>query len=192
MNQKTSIRLFSFIRAIVVALGVFAWTPAAMAQADAERIPLDQLFLSLKSAPDQITANSIATQIWQHWFSPDDPELAERMLDIVATRAAFNTSRTMELLDKLIADRPDYAEGWNRRATLHFEMGNYEESLADIAETLAREPRHFGALSGQALVYLALGDTENARRAVEAAREVHPFIAANPPLSDLVEPRLRV
>lgn len=184
--------MFFLARTMFAALMLLALTPSAFAQTVTRNPALDELFTTLQAAPDVQTANRAAAQIWQRWFSPDDQLLAERMNEMTAARASFDMKRTMELLNKIVIDFPDYAEGWNRRATLNFEFGNYEESLADIAETLKREPRHFGALSGQALVYLSLGNTEKARQAVEAARKIHPFIANNPPLSDLVEPRLRV
>ena len=74
-------------------------------------------------------------------------------------------------------DYPDYAEGWNQRATLYYMMGDFERSIADCAKVLALEPRHFGALSGRALMYLQLGKRALALRDMAAALAIHPFLS---------------
>lgn len=165
---------------------------SARAEEDLSQLSLDQLFVELKSAPNPNEAARISTRIWRKWLTPEDPVLAVLMNEAIAAKAALDISRTMTLLEQITANFPDYAEAWNLRATLQYELGNYEKSLSDIEETLRREPRHYGALSGRALVYLALGDKLKARQAVEEALEIHPFIAENPPLSDLVEPVVHV
>ena len=79
------------------------------------------------------------------------------------------------LARNIVAIAPGFAEGWNKRATVHYLLGNYDKSLTDIAETLALEPRHFGALSGRGLVYMALEEEELALDSFEAALEVYPL-----------------
>lgn len=183
---------FKTVCRIILVTALLWAAPSAHAQSTASNQQLDQLFSQLKAASSKPIADQIARKIWSIWFNPSDKMLNARMNEIIGARTAFDTGRTLKLLDALVADYPDYAEGWNRRATLHYELGNYQKSLDDIAQTLALEPRHFGALSGQALVYLALSDTAKARAAANRARAIHPFIATNPPLSDLVEPRVRI
>ena len=78
----------------------------------------------------------------------------------------------------MVAIAPDFAEGWNKRATVHYLLGNYPQSLADIGETLEREPRHFGALSGRGLVYVALEDEVRALKAFDAALAIHPNLTS--------------
>ena len=80
----------------------------------------------------------------------------------------------MLIFNELIGSFPNYAEAWNRRATLHYVLGNYEESISDIENVLALEPRHFGALSGLGLVYLQINQLTKAKQAFEALIEVHP------------------
>ena len=78
------------------------------------------------------------------------------------------------IFTKIIEKDPKWAEGWNKRATVSFLMGNYENSLKDIDETLLREPRHFGALSGLGMIYVRLGDPESALKAYEDLLYIFP------------------
>lgn len=192
MSTTLTIVSLAIRRTLLALIALVLLQPFAFAQDTKSEADLDQLFARLKVSTNVVDANAIANQIWHIWFNPTDPELAERMREIVNVRTAFDTVRALKLLDQLVIDHPEYTEGWNRRATLHYELGNYQKSLDDIEETLAREPRHFGALAGQALVYLALSDKPHAREAAEKAREIHPYIAEGLPLSELVEPRVRL
>ena len=79
--------------------------------------------------------------------------------------------------NQVVALVPDFAEGWNARATLYYFMGNYQGSLADIKSTLDREPRHFGALSGRGLVYAALEEWDLAMESFVAALKVNPHLS---------------
>ncbi len=76
--------------------------------------------------------------------------------------------------EQIVVLAPEFAEGWNKRATVHYLMGSYEESLKDIEKTLSLEPRHFGALSGRGLVYSALERDALALESFEQALEIHP------------------
>ena len=76
--------------------------------------------------------------------------------------------------DSMVDLAPEFAEGWNKRATLYYLMGAYENSLDDIVRTLELEPRHFGALSGRGLILQDLGRDEEALTAFEAALDLNP------------------
>jgi tetratricopeptide (TPR) repeat protein len=93
--------------------------------------------------------------------------------------------------NRLIARSPDFAEAWNRRATLHYLMGNDAASIKDIEQTLALEPRHFGALSGLGLIMMRNQRPGVALRSFEAALELHPHLPAArahlEPLRELLE-----
>ena len=80
----------------------------------------------------------------------------------------------LKAFDRVVAIAPDFAEAWNKRATVHYLVGNLDQSLDDIATTLNLEPRHFGALSGRGLVYVKLNDLERALVSFEAALAVSP------------------
>ena len=142
---------------------------AAPATADQNDPALDGLFSDLKAAQSPQQVRRIETQIWALWFDTGSEEI-DRMLragDIALSTGRFK--RSYAILNGVIERRPDLSEGWNRRATLRYLMGDYEGSIADIDETLKREPRHFGALSGLGLCHLKLGNREEALAAFERA-----------------------
>ncbi|RYE87719.1 MAG: hypothetical protein EOP19_03500 [Hyphomicrobiales bacterium] len=138
---------------------------------------LDELFVQLHDATDAAAARTVSNRIWAVWTTPSDPVLAGRMRDIMEARALLDFASGIQLLDQLILDYPTYAEAWNQRATLRFMMGDYEASIADCAKVLELEPRHFGALSGRALMYLQQGKRSLALRDMKAALELHPFLS---------------
>ena len=80
----------------------------------------------------------------------------------------------LDFLDEAIALKPDYAESWNRRATLNFIMGNYRKSMSDIEHVLDLEPRHFGALSGMAAILSNAGNDQLALKAWEQFLSIYP------------------
>ena len=82
----------------------------------------------------------------------------------------------MPLLDDIVARAPDWAEGWNKRATLLYLLGEHDRSLADIDRTLALEPRHFGALAGIGLIRIAKGEHRAALAAFRRALAINPFL----------------
>jgi tetratricopeptide (TPR) repeat protein len=137
---------------------------------------LDELFAELKKASDPITAHAIDQQIWMIWTVPPDPVLAGRMNEVMSARGMGDPVEAIALLDKLVVDYPGYAEAWNQRATMYYVIGNFEASIADCAKVLELEPRHFGALSGRALMYLQQGKRALALKDMAAAMEIHPFL----------------
>jgi tetratricopeptide (TPR) repeat protein len=88
-------------------------------------------------------------------------------------------SAAIAVLDKIVTQKPDFAEGWNKRATVYYYANEYGRSLADIERTLALEPRHFGALAGLGMIMQDTGDIPRAIKAFEQA------IAVNPTLTNL-------
>jgi len=160
-------------------------------QSEAQSAQLDELFDQLSAATDAQTARIIANDIWQIWIRPDDPVLAARVAEIMSAGGFAGPASQIPLIDALIADYPDYSEGWNLRATAHFLNGAYEQSLADIVETLDREPRHFGALSGRALIYHAQGKRDLALEAITQALDIHPFLAERALFPELGPPPIR-
>lgn len=162
----------ALVTGFAVALAASAATrPAAADQSDPR---LEGLFKQLKAAPDPDRANEIDISIWQIWYQSHDPEIDQ--LIAIGTEAMDNGDLQAALIafDKIVKKKPDFAEGWNRRATVEYLMKDYKASLADIAETLKREPRHFGALSGLGLVNMALDREEQAAEAYRKVLELDP------------------
>jgi len=135
---------------------------------------LDGLFLQLARTPDSKLAGRISTRIWEAWQTSDS-----RSVDLLTTwaRTASGGRRfhvALDLLDQVVALRPNYAEGFNQRATLHFMMENYGKSIVDIERTLALEPRHYGALVGLATIFERLGEKDRALKTWYRVLAVYP------------------
>ena len=159
------------IRIFAVAILIFQ---SALALADQTDTRLDMLFGRLSSSSDAQVIRSTENEIWEIWFAHPNSDV-ERLMQIGVQRMnASRQSEAMLIFNELTENFPDYAEAWNRRATLHYLLGNYQESIRDIEKVLALEPRHFGALSGLGLVYLQLDQLGKAKQAFEDLIRVHP------------------
>ncbi len=145
--------------------------PAAASQTDPR---LDALFRRLAATHDPTEAALIEQGIWTIWLQSGDPKIDRLMAGGMAAMDAGDADTAGELFDEIVEEAPDFAEGWNKRATLRYMTGDYHGSLADIGKTLALESRHFGALSGMGLCYLALGDDAKALDAFRRALAVDP------------------
>jgi tetratricopeptide (TPR) repeat protein len=186
---------------VLAALMPFAGDLSAAAQTSppvtasppaAQTAQLDRLFADLAAAKTAMAATAIEQQIWKIWTEPDDAVLAERMRRVLDARNVADYGSALDILNGIVTQWPDYAEGWNQRATIHYLMGDDQASLADIAETLDREPRHFGALAGRAMIYLRQGDKTRAFESIVAALRIHPYIPERGLFEQLREPAARI
>ena len=137
---------------------------------------LDRLFVLLAQSTSENQAKQIEQLIWSLWFVSANEEVNTIMQQLVKARENQNYDAAFELADKIVELEPANAEGWNQRATVHFLMGNYDRSLKDIVETLKREPRHFGALSGRAYIMLKQNKNRQAIETINAALKIHPYL----------------
>ncbi len=142
----------------------------------ARRELLDNLYAGLAASSSEQEARRFSQQIWAVWLSHPNPTINKLMQDVLEARQRSRFDFAISLLDTIIEREPDYAEAWNQRATIYFMIGKYEESLKEVAETLKREPRHFGALSGRGMIRLRQGQDALAWQNFEAARKIHPYI----------------
>ena len=172
MKLRQSLTTLSvFLIALIISLHP---GPLRADQTDA-RLP--GLFDSLKTAPDAKAAQATADRIWRIWSeNPDNQLLTKALNEGVAQMNAGRLREAERLFTSVIEADPDFAEAWNKRATLYFLMGAYDLSKRDIAQTIAREPQHFGALSGLGLVETHIGNYEAALKAYEKAAAIHPFM----------------
>jgi Flp pilus assembly protein TadD len=155
-------------------LAMLVLASMAPAQADQNDPQLEALFEQLHQATSPAVASPLEAKIWQRWVSHDNPAFQNLMLQGIGQMNSGDLQIALTTYNQLIAQAPDYAEAWNKRATIYFLLGNFAASDADISKTLALEPFHFGALSGRGLVYSAMRKYEQARTALHAALEVHP------------------
>lgn len=168
-------RLPPLAAAVVLALAVLLAAGSA-ALADQSDGRLDGLFARLQAA-GPVEAQQVEGEIWQIWTQSDDGAVRGLMRDGLAAMQRGDYRHALAKFDQMVVVAPGFAEGWNKRATVHYLLGNYGQSLSDIAKALELEPRHFGALSGRGLVYVKLEDERRALDAFEAALAVHPHLA---------------
>jgi tetratricopeptide (TPR) repeat protein len=164
------------VAAVLMALLVVA--PSAGARADQRDARLDRLFARLQSVPSGSEAQAIEQRIWRIWGEAGDPQVTLLLQEGMLAMSQARYRVALERFDRMVAQAPDFAEGWNKRATLHYLMGDYSASVRDIQRTLDLEPRHFGALSGLGLIYDAVEKPAAALRSFEAAVAINPHLGS--------------
>jgi tetratricopeptide (TPR) repeat protein len=160
------------VAAIVGLLVSAAGAEPALADQDDPR--LGGLFRRLQSASDAAEARALEQRIWRVWLEADDAGLNRLMQQGIAAIQSRQYATALQAFDRMVEQAPEFAEGWNKRATVHFLMGNWRASVRDIQQTLALEPRHFGALFGLGLIYDALEQPAAALRSFEATLALNP------------------
>jgi tetratricopeptide (TPR) repeat protein len=160
--------------------------------AKARAAALDGQFAALKAAGSEEAAATIVAEIWSLWMQSGDAAIDEMIREASVAMSVGAAIRADRLLEEILKRRPDYAEAWNKRATLRFLQRRFEESLADCLEVLNREPRHFGALAGMGLIAIEQDNFKAALAAFRRAQAIHPFLgerALIPALEQKVEGR---
>lgn len=132
--------------------------------------------LAVLRGPDAARASQAAAALWRRWHQAPDAATATLLRDGIAAMERQDFTEADTLFTRLIRTAPDFAEGWNKRATLRYVVKDYEGSIADCGETLARNPNHFGALSGQGLCHMALGQHGAAADLFRRTLAVHPHL----------------
>ena len=128
------------------------------AQADQKDDRLSELFDKLFLSTNNMEASKLLFNIWDIWSIADNQETqiifdeANQFMDV------GELDNAIELFTKVVMQSPEFAEGWNKRATVYFLKGELNKSISDIEKTLNLEPRHFGALDGLAEIYLMQDD----------------------------------
>jgi tetratricopeptide (TPR) repeat protein len=157
--------------------------PAKLPKVPADKTRgLEFLFGALKAAPDETSAKHVEARIWAIWLQTPSDTVGLLMTRAKTAMDAQNSDVALKLLDAVVKLRPDYIEGWNRRATLYYLRNDYARSLEDIEQVLAREPRHFGALAGLGMIMQDLGDEKRALDAFRRALAVNPHLEKVPEL----------
>ena len=137
-----------------------------------------ELLDKLAKAGDEKEAASLADEVWDAWLSSGSPTVDILMTRAIAAMKAGDSDQARDMLDRAIMIRPQYAEAWNRRATLFFNDGKYDEAIADIESTLKYEPRHFGAWMGLGMIFESIDKPAAALKAYRKALAIDPFLEA--------------
>ena len=127
--------------------------------------------------PDAARAAEAEATLWRLWVHAGIAEVDALMRDGIASIERKDFAAAEQCFTRMIERAPDFAEGWNKRATVRYLEGNHAGAIADCRETLARNPNHFGALSGQGLCHLALGEHQQAVHVLRRALAIHPHLA---------------
>jgi tetratricopeptide (TPR) repeat protein len=166
------------------------WLLPTLSLADQKDERLGSLFDRLLNTSDSAEGQRITREIWIHWRRTEDDTAHSFMGKGIRDMANERYDEAMVAFNKVIEVLPDYAEGWNKRATLHYLMGDYKASVTDIARTLKLEPRHFGAISGLGLIYFEVGKYSDAQLAFERALAINPHMAGAKRNIELIMRRL--
>ncbi len=137
---------------------------------------LELLFDRLQTTQDSDEAQVIIQKIWFIWYQHENQEIEYLMEQGEVSMRRSDYDQAVGIYSRVISLDPEFAEGWNRRATIYYLMEEYDLSTQDVGKTLSLEPRHFGALSGQGLIYLKQEKPELAVEFFKQALEVNPHM----------------
>ncbi len=137
---------------------------------------LEDLFKQLRQTEQTEAGETITRQIWEVWYEATDAE-TQGLFDkgvIFMTRGDYRSA--LITFTRVTKAKPEFAEAWNRRATLLYLMGEFGLSMQDIKQTLALEPRHFGAISGMGQILMKQNKLQDAREVFQKALEINPHL----------------
>ena len=143
---------------------------------------LDFLFEALKHAPNEEAAKAVADRIWGIWMNSGGDTTNLLISRVRNAMEAKDYDLALQLLDAAIEFKPEYAEAWNQRATVYFLKKDYQRAVSDLAQVIAREPRHFGALFGLGVIMQEFGDDKRALEVYRKLLEIDPHMKRVPEL----------
>ncbi|NJP11158.1 MAG: tetratricopeptide repeat protein [Leptolyngbyaceae cyanobacterium RU_5_1] len=129
--------------------------------------------------PDETVRDRATRELWRIWFEQKGMIGLEVLRRAQISLELRDFSKAEDILTKLIAQQPDFAEAWNRRAVLHYVQGNYQAAIMDCEEVIRLNPVHFGALHGLGLCHMAIGNHRAAIQTLQKALEVQPYSLEN-------------
>jgi tetratricopeptide (TPR) repeat protein len=170
--------LFFFLTLLFWAAPALADEPATSAQQESStQSRVEDLFARLGKTEDADEAAGIVSALESEWMSSGSDASDLLMSRALEAFSAQDYPLSLQLLDAIVAERPDWAEAWNKRATVRFFAGDSQGSAADVAQTLKRNPRHIGALAGLGAILEQAGKKEDALKVYERAMELAPHYA---------------
>lgn len=174
-------RLRAIVAGALLGVGgsaVLAAVPPLPTSSGWEADSLDHLFVQLGNARSETEAEAIEARIWELWSRSGRPEVDSLLRAGILATSVERYDEALRLFDIVIDRAPEFAEGWNKRATVHYLRGDLEEAQRDIDRTLELERRHFGALAGLGLIFLSIGDDRAALGTFERVLEINPASSA--------------
>jgi tetratricopeptide (TPR) repeat protein len=133
----------------------------------------EQLLRAMK-AEDPATSEAARRAVEYVWFNAAGHEAFDKMQAAFRAEEREDYAQALRLLDELVARFPQFAEAWNRRASVHWQLGQYDKSMSDCRHALKLNPHHYGALQGQGVCFLKMGELQEACKALRAALNIAP------------------
>ncbi len=153
--------------------------PAGAAQKGPPRLgeqTMDQLFATLADPGDEARGKAAEAEIQRRWMQSGSATIDLLMGWTQQSLAAKDYGRALDFLDQVVMLKPDFAEGWNRRATIYYLQDDYGKALSDLEKVLALQPRHFGALAGIGMIFRDIDRKADALAAFEKALALDPYL----------------
>mgnify|MGYP003872724809 FL=1 len=167
LNFRVMFRVISIITFLLLSI--------TNVKADQNDPRLNNLFKKLNKTENQQEISNIIKDIWDIWYEVDDPKVIEYFEKGIQAMRIRNYPLAVRFFNNLIEEDPNFAEAWNKRATVYFMMGDFDKSMQDIIKTLELEPRHFGALDGMGLIFIHQGQYQQAIDVYDKMLEIFPF-----------------
>ena len=160
------------MKVFILFLFVFSFFSSAQSS---QKIILNTLFDQLQTINNSKSAALLEQKIWSIWNEhPNDFKLTEKLEFGTELMQYGDYNYALKVFSNILENDPKWSEAWNKRATVYFLMSQFTNSLNDIDKVLVIEPRHFGALSGQARIFIKLQEYEKAIKSIENALKFYP------------------
>ena len=159
----------------ILSIAIFLFITSTTVSADQNDPRLNNLFKKLNETENQKEISDLIKDIWDIWYEVDDPKVIEYFEKGIQAMRIRNYPLAVRFFNNLIEEDPNFAEAWNKRATVYFMMGDFDKSMQDIIKTLELEPRHFGALDGMGLIFIHQGQYQQAIDVYDKMLEIFPF-----------------
>jgi tetratricopeptide (TPR) repeat protein len=131
-------------------------------KADQNDARLEDLFDILSTTESDVQINEVTSNIWDIWYETNDPSIEADFYGGLESMRTGDLMMAVVFFTRVIDKNPNFAEGWNKRATVYYMLGKFDASMMDIHETLKLEPRHFGAMDGMGLIFIHLEQFDKA------------------------------
>jgi len=131
-------------------------------KADQNDARLENLFEILSKTESDVQINEVTSSIWDIWYETNDPSIEADFYRGLESMRTGDLIMAVAFFTRVIDKNPNFAEGWNKRATVYYMLGKFDASMMDIHETLKLEPRHFGAMDGMGLIFIHLEQFDQA------------------------------